>query len=86
MSQGNLRRGGGGDAAYQCGDDLPLWRAKGQFKAQPISPGRLEAGRSFISFPCLLSLAYLCVYIYIDLYHADHRQEHVSICTNMSLT
>lgn len=59
MSQGNLRMGGGGDAAYQCGDDLPLWRAKGQFKGLSPSPlGRLEAGRSFISFPCLLSLMY----------------------------
>ena len=79
MSQGNLGRGGYGDAAYQCGD-LPLWRAKGQFKGLSPSPtGRLEAGRSFISFPCLLSLMYLCVYIYIDVYHVDHRQEHVSI-------
>lgn len=28
---------------------------------------------------------YLCVCIHTDLYHADHRQEHVSICTNVSL-
>lgn len=63
MSQGNLRRGGGGDAAYQCGDDLPLWRAKGQFKGSahlPLADLKL-AGPSFLSPASFL----LCIYVYI---------------------